>query len=98
MTTNDASLENRSNAVQAGLIAAVSMLNKELDKWGLKFTGIVYDPAAPRHDGKLRLHTIQNVPDMQSDLLLEAFAFLRTNPDSYTIEEYHRIANHSTVQ
>jgi hypothetical protein len=97
MTTTDASLENRSN-VQVDLIAAVSILNKELNKWGLEFAGIVYDPEKKRADGKLEMYAVQNIPDARADLLLEGYMAIRADSESHQVEDYHHIANHSTVQ
>ena len=93
MTTTDASMENRSYA-RAELIAAVSLLNKELDKC-LEFAGIVYDPATKRADGKLEMFAIQNIPDGRAALLLEGYIAIR---ERYQVEEYHHIADHSTIQ
>jgi hypothetical protein len=82
----------------AKLTVGVSTFNNLLDELGLQFAGFVFDPSVKRTDGKLEMSQIQNVPDARADVLLEAFAFVRNNPDSYKVEEFHHIAGPSTVQ
>lgn len=72
----------------ARLVAITAAFNEEVNRLGMEYCGIVYDPETKREDGKLEMFQIQNIPDARSDLLLEGFMAIREDAESHQVEDF----------